>query len=151
MGSPMMPSPTKPILSGTMHVSNYHGAQVPRRPAGQGVLCKREAISFALQAQMVQLAALGQADQAFGDGGIRPVDRHRARGGERVELGDLPANEVVALLPGELPAYVHRLVLEGHPVLSHLLSSLLSRPALRIPVSRGGVKRPAREPGDAPW
>src|SRR3712207_1220806 len=73
MGLPMIPSPTKPTLSGILLTSGCrtHG---PPYPPLQRVVLQREAVTFPLQAQAVQLPVFGQAEQALG-GGVIAVDR----------------------------------------------------------------------------
>src|SRR3712207_6536355 len=74
MGLPMIPSPTKPTLSGIL-VTSGRGTHGPPYPSLQRVVLQREAVSsFALQAQAVQLPVFGQAEQALG-GGVIAVDR----------------------------------------------------------------------------
>src|ERR671916_2607231 len=72
MGLPMIPRPIKPTLSGILVTSRTHG---PLHPSLQGVVLQREAGSFPLEAQAVQLSVFGQAEEAFGGGGVHAVDR----------------------------------------------------------------------------
>jgi hypothetical protein len=64
--TPMIPSPTKPTLSGI----TPPGAHGPLYPALQGIFAQREAASFALQTQGVQRAVCGEAEQTFGGRGV---------------------------------------------------------------------------------
>jgi hypothetical protein len=68
----MIPSPTKPTLSGIRPAFGDGCAHVPLDPAFQGVLAQHEAVSLGLQAQVVERAVFGQAEQALG--GLCPVD-----------------------------------------------------------------------------
>src|SRR5215212_11000625 len=72
MAAPMIPSPTKPILSGIMPPAGDDRAHVPLHLALQGIFYQHEALSLALQAQEVQ-RPVGEAEQALG-GGARAVD-----------------------------------------------------------------------------
>jgi hypothetical protein len=83
IGPPMIPSPTKPTLSGISVALGDDGAHVPLHTAFEGIIAQHKAVPLALRAQ----------------------------------------------------AY------EGGHVLSCLLLLLLSCPAVRIPVSCGGIKR----------
>src|SRR5919199_1263392 len=74
MGLPMIPKPTKPTRSGILIIPLAEGIHPPLYRALQGVMRKGEAVPLALQAQAMQLAVFGEAEQTFGCGGACAAD-----------------------------------------------------------------------------